>query len=224
MVWRYIWKKRHLRFAYWLIETSEISVESQWRKSGVDTYVLSFCGKPKSINTALIWYLMALLLKTMKTILKFIGAFLIINLISYVIDAVCLGGYAIFACLIFNFSFKVLIIFFSLLFSIYLICIIHSQCPWVFLGFIYFCASKSIISAILLILCGIARFVNFCLLLLSDDIGDGVFSSYVEMAHNYAGDFYTIGAWTSITFAFISYFVLCFGIYLAYPLDLPQRE
>ena len=55
---------------------------------------------------------MALLLKTMKTILKFIGAFLIINLISYVIDAVCLGGYAIFACLIFNFSFKVLIIFF----------------------------------------------------------------------------------------------------------------
>lgn len=148
----------------------------------------------------------------MKFILKLIGAFIIVHLTCVIIDVFCLGGFVVTAHVLSNFGLK------NLLWAIVIAwlgltiaTVLLQLMGWV--GF-NFCSNKSVIAAILLSLFSLFRFIDYCGFILSGETGNNEASAkLIEMAQDDAGDLYSLGAWTSIAFAFIFYAIMCISIW-----------
>lgn len=147
----------------------------------------------------------------MKNLLKFIGTFIIVHLTCVIIDALCLGGFAVTVHVISDFSLKNLI--WGIIVSLIVLTIASSLLQFIWgMGFA-FCSNRSKIIAIVLIIYSLVRFSHYCVPVLSGETGNEAFAKLIEMAQEDAGDLYSIGAWISIAFAFIFYTIMGLMIY-----------
>jgi uncharacterized protein YacL len=148
----------------------------------------------------------------MKFILKLIGAFIIVHLTCVIIDVFSLGGFVVTAHVLSNFSLKNILWASVIAWLGLTIATILLKLLWS-VGFV-FCSNKSIIAAILLILFGLFRFIDYCAFVLSGETGNNeALAKLIEMAQDDAGDLYSLGAWASIAFAFIFYAIMCILIW-----------
>ena len=133
------------------------------------------------------------------------------SLYSFITDLICLGGYAASAYFWSELSFKSFMAGSEV--SSFLSAIECLILPLAVAGLVY-CAPKSKILAIPLVGYGIFRFYCYCVLVLSGETENEKLAEFINIAHNYAGGFYTIGAWISIIIAFFLYAIMCFTIFV----------
>ena len=155
---------------------------------------------------------MKILKKIFKALLKFIGALMVVILTSFIINVVCLGGYALTARVISDFSF---VNFQSAGITISIaIFVLTLLLPLLWAGFGYFCANKSKTTTVILIGYGVIRFLGYCITVLIGVDHRFIYAELISMARYYAGDLYTVGAWASIFFALALYIIMGIGIYV----------
>ena len=153
--------------------------------------------------------------KNFNVSLKFIGSFIIAYLVCVMIDAFCLYGFAEIAHVISFFCLK------ELMFGVFRAFVQFWFVFWciVFLMRIFnlYCLKNSIITPLFLIAYSMFGFYNYWEPIL---IGESRYATteLIQMAQNDAGRYYTLGAWVTVSFAFIFNVIIWFLIW-AYSVD-----